>query len=84
MSIVVSRGQQAATVVVISADRLAENTRIEVSVDDREGMRVVYDRVHKRQDGEIRVPVSGIAPFRLIVRIDGRIDRDEIIGQGGT
>ncbi|MBT9155735.1 MAG: Serine/threonine-protein kinase PrkC [Firmicutes bacterium] len=84
VSIVVSRGQQAATVVVISADRLAENTRIEVSVDDREGMRVVYDRVHKRQDGEIRVPVSGIAPFRLIVRIDGRIDRDEIIGQGGT
>ncbi|MBT9176031.1 MAG: Serine/threonine-protein kinase PrkC [Firmicutes bacterium] len=84
VSIVVSRGQQATTVVVIPADRLAENARIEIIVDDREGMRVVYDRVHKRQDGEIRVPVSGIAPFRLIVRIDGRIDRDETIGQGGT
>ena len=84
VSIVVSRGRQASTTVVIPADRLAENTRVEVSVEDMEGERVVYDRVHRRQDGDLRIPVSGIAPFRLIVRIDGRLDRDEIIGQGGT
>jgi len=83
VSITVSRGRQVTTVVVIPADKLGEHTRIEVSVEDIEGMRVVYDRVHRRQDGEIRIPVSGIAPFRLIVRIDGRLDRDEIVGQGG-
>lgn len=84
VSVVVSRGRQVTTVVVIPADGLAEHTRIEVSAEDVEGMRTVYDRVHRRQDGEVRIPVSGIAPFRLIVRIDGRIDRDEIVGQGGT
>jgi serine/threonine-protein kinase len=84
VSIVVSRGRQVATVVVIPADKLGEHTRIEVSVEDVEGLRAVYDRVHRRQDGEIRIPVSGIAPFRLIVRIDGRVDRDEVVGQGGN
>lgn len=84
VAIVVSRGRRAATTVVIPADRLGENTRIEISVDDREGMRQVYERVHRSQDGEVRVPVTGIAPFRLIVKIDGRVDRDEIIGREGN
>jgi serine/threonine-protein kinase len=80
VSIVVSRGRQVTAAVVIPADKLGEHTRIEVSVEDAEGLRVVYDRVHRHQDGEIRIPVSGIAPFRLIVRIDGRLDRDELVG----
>ncbi len=84
VSIVVSRGWQVTTMVVIPADRLAVNTRIEVIVVDREGTRTVYDRVHRREDGELRIPVFGIAPFHLIIKIDGRIDRDEIIGQGGS
>lgn len=79
VAIVVSRGKQARVTVVIPADRLNENTRVEIIVDDREGRRVVYQDTHSRADGDLHIPVTGFAPMRLLVRINGRIDREEVI-----
>lgn len=79
IGIVVSRGRQARITVVIPARELNDNTRVEITVEDREGRRVAYEGVHSSADGEVRIPVTGLAPMRLIVRLNGRIDREEIV-----
>jgi len=79
VAIVVSRGRQARITVVIPSQELNDNTRVEITIEDRDGRRVAYEGVHSRADGELRIPITGLAPMRLIVRLNDRIDRDEIV-----
>jgi len=79
VAIVVSRGRQARVTVNIPADRLNDNTRIEITVDDREGRRVAYQGTHSRAAGDVRIPIVGFAPMRVIVRINGRVDQDQVV-----
>ena len=79
VAIVVSRGRQARITVVIPAQALNNNMRVEITIEDRDGRRVAYEGVHSRADGELRIPITGLAPMRLIVRLNDRIDRDEIV-----
>jgi serine/threonine-protein kinase len=80
VSLVVSRGILISRVVVIPADRLTPNSRVEIFTEDREGRRVFFDRVVNPSEGDIRVEVEAVAAYRLVVVINGVIDRDEVIG----
>jgi len=79
VSIVVSRGRQARITLVIPAQDLNDNTRVEITIEDGGGRRVAYEGVHSRADGDVVIPVAGLSPMRLIVRLNGRIVRDEIV-----
>jgi len=84
ISIVISRGTLLPIGVKILRSDLPANAHLEISVEDYEGRRVVVDRVVPPGTDDVIEQVSGIDPFRLIVKINGRVDRDEIIGQGGN
>lgn len=84
ISIVISRGTLIPKIVEIPRSLLPANAHLEITVEDREGRRVVVDRVVPPGDGDVREQVSGIGPYRLIVKINGRVAKDEIIGQGGN
>jgi len=79
VAIVVSLGRQARVTINIPADRLNDNTNIEITIDDRDGRRVAYQGTHRRADGEVSIPIVGISPMRVIVRINGRVDQDRVV-----
>lgn len=84
VSIVVSRGVLLPVTVIIPRSKLPANAHLEISVEDREGRRVVVNRVVAPGEDDVKEQVSGIEPYRLIVKIDGRVDSDETIGRGGN
>ncbi|MBS3951005.1 MAG: Stk1 family PASTA domain-containing Ser/Thr kinase [Peptococcaceae bacterium] len=84
IAIVISRGTLLPVTVHIPRSKLPANAHLEISVEDREGRRVVVNRVVAPGEEDVNEQVSGIEPYRLIVKIDGRVDRDETIGRGGN
>ena len=84
ISIVTSRGTLFPVTVLIPRAKLPANAHLEISVEDREGRRVVVDRVVAPGNDDVREQVSAIEPYRLIVKINGNVDRDQTIGQGGN
>ena len=80
VSIVVSRGKLLKETVVIPAGELAENSRVEVSAEDREGRKIVFDQIRSPSGGDIVLEVEAVAPYYLLVTINGRVYRYERIG----
>ena len=84
VSIVISRGTLLSFTLEIPRSKLPVNAHLEIIVEDYEGRRVVVDRIVPPGEDAVKEPVSGLAPYRLIVKINGRVDRDQTIGQGGN
>lgn len=84
VSIVISRGTLLSFTLEIKREDLPVNAHLEIIVEDYEGRHVVVDRIVPPGEDDVREPVSGLAPYRLIVKINGRVDRDQTIGQGGN
>ena len=84
IAIVISRGTLIPKTVIIPRSKLPANAHLEISVEDREGRRVVVDSVVARGEDDISEQVSGIGPYRLTVKINGIVHLDETIGQGGN
>lgn len=80
VSIVVSRGKLVSRQVTIPTDKLEPASKVMVIVEDREGRKTFLDRVAGPGDGELHILVEGVVPYRLLVTINGRVDRDEEIG----
>jgi serine/threonine-protein kinase len=80
VSLVVSRGKLFKETVVVPASELAENSRVEISAEDREGRKIVFDQIRSPSGGDIVVEVEAVAPYYLLVTINGRVYRYERIG----
>lgn len=80
VSLVVSRGKLHKETVIIPAGELAENSRVEVSAEDREGRKIIFDQLRSPSGGDIVVEVEAVAPYYLLVTINGRVYRYERVG----
>lgn len=83
ISVVLSRGTLISRPVTIKRSQITANARLEIIVEDREGSRVVVDRIIQPGNDDIVETVSGIDPFRLIVKVNGRTEVNQLI-QGGN
>ena len=80
VSLVISRGTLHKEIVLIPAGELTENSRVEVSAEDREGRKVIFDQLRSPGGGDIVVTVEAVAPYYLLVTINGRVYRYQRVG----
>ncbi|MDP3057887.1 MAG: Stk1 family PASTA domain-containing Ser/Thr kinase, partial [bacterium] len=82
VSIVVSRGGRVSRTIAIPKEKIETPTRIEVYITE-EGLsqNLVYDRVLSKAEEDLLISIEAFVPFRLVIRINGLIDRDEVISR---
>lgn len=80
VSMVISRGKLLKETVVIPQQELSANSRVEVSAEDREGRKIIFDQVVSPSSGDIVIEVEAVSPYYLLVTINGRVYRYERIG----
>lgn len=83
VSVVVSRSTQVSTGLTVSKGKIPPNARLVILVEDVEGVRVVVDRVVSG-NSDVKETVSGIAPFKVTVKINGDVIFEDTISQGGN